>query len=281
MTQSNTHRRMMRPVTPVVRFGRNAAGAAIAATVLVGGGSAALADGQPQAGGEAAPATAVQPAPAVQIPPVDMSGTPGATTVAAQNNGVGSAAESITVKPKAVERTVADDAPADDSADDAAPKASKATKSTKSSKASTPSKASKTSAASASNTSDDAADSADESTEDSSSKSSGSSILATARSGIGTRYVFGGSSRSGWDCSGFTSWVYRQHGISLPHSASGQKAMGRVISRSEARPGDLVYKPGHIGIYAGGNQFVDAGNSRVDTSERNIYSGSWTYIRIG
>ena len=45
-------------------------------------------------------------------------------------------------------------------------------------------------------------------------------------------------------------------------------------------PGDLVYKPGHIGIYAGGNQFVDAGNSRVDTSERNIYSGSWTFIRI-
>ena len=50
---------------------------------------------------------------------------------------------------------------------------------------------------------------------------------------------------------------------------------------AEARPGDLVYKPGHIGIYAGGNQFVDAGNSRVDTSERNIYSGSWTFIRIG
>ena len=63
--------------------------------------------------------------------------------------------------------------------------------------------------------------------------------------------------------------------------ASIQDAAGTVIPRSEARPGDLVYKPGHIGIYAGGNQFVDAGNSRVDTSERNIYSGSWTFIRIG
>ncbi|GAP79675.1 NLP/P60 family protein [Brachybacterium sp. SW0106-09] len=109
----------------------------------------------------------------------------------------------------------------------------------------------------------------------------GSSILATARSGIGTPYVYGGTSPSGWDCSGLVQWVYAQHGISLPRGASDQAAAGTVIPRSEARPGDLVYKPGHIGIYAGGNQFVDAGNSRVDTSERNIYSGSWTFIRIG
>ena len=109
----------------------------------------------------------------------------------------------------------------------------------------------------------------------------GSSILATARSGIGTPYVYGGTSPSGWDCSGFVQWVYAQHGISLPRGAGDQAAAGTVIPRSEARPGDLVYKPGHIGIYAGGNQFVDAGNSRVDTSERNIYSGSWTFIRVG
>ena len=76
-------------------------------------------------------------------------------------------------------------------------------------------------------------------------------------------------------------WVYAQHGISLPRGAADQAAAGRVIPRSEARPGDLVYKPGHIGIYAGGNMFVDAGNKRVDTSERNIYSGNWTFIRIG
>src|SRR5699024_5074677 len=109
----------------------------------------------------------------------------------------------------------------------------------------------------------------------------GSSILATARSGIGTPYVFGGTSTSGWDCSGFVQWVYAQHGIDLPRGANAQAAAGTVIPRSEAKPGDLVYKPGHIGIYAGGNKFVDAGNSRVDTSERNIYSGSWTFIRVG
>ncbi|MDN6303962.1 MAG: C40 family peptidase, partial [Brachybacterium sp.] len=109
----------------------------------------------------------------------------------------------------------------------------------------------------------------------------GSSILATARNGIGTPYVYGGTSTSGWDCSGFVQWVYGQHGINLPRGAAGQAAAGTVIPRSQAQPGDLVYKPGHIGIYAGGNQFVDAGNSRVDTSERNIYSGSWTFIRVG
>lgn len=92
--------------------------------------------------------------------------------------------------------------------------------------------------------------------------------------------MWGGSSTSGWDCSGFTAWVYAQHGISLPHSDSGQKSMGRVISKSEARPGDLIWKPGHIGIYAGGDMMIDAGNKRVGTSERHIYSGNWQYIRI-
>ncbi|WP_058234784.1 C40 family peptidase [Devriesea agamarum] len=109
----------------------------------------------------------------------------------------------------------------------------------------------------------------------------GSSIISTARNGIGVRYVWGGSSTSGWDCSGFTAWVYAQHGISLPHSASAQAAMGRHISKSEARPGDLVYKPGHIGIYAGNGMIIDAGNSIKDTSERKLWSGNWSYIRIG
>ena len=92
--------------------------------------------------------------------------------------------------------------------------------------------------------------------------------------------MWGGSSSSGWDCSGFVAWVYGQHGVNMPHGAAGQAAMGHAIPKSEARPGDLVYKPGHIGIYAGGDTFVDAGNKRVGTSERHIYSGSWTYIRV-
>ena len=76
-------------------------------------------------------------------------------------------------------------------------------------------------------------------------------------------------------------WVYAQHGVSLPRGADAQAASGTVVSRSEAQPGDLVWKPGHIGIYAGNGKFVDAGNPRVDTTERNIYSGSWTFVRVG
>ena len=141
---------------------------------------------------------------------------------------------------------------------------------------------SSSSSSSDSDSSDDSSSSKEsESSTPAPSAGKGSSILATARNGIGVPYVYGGSTTSGWDCSGFTAWVYAQHGVTLPHSAGAQAAMGTKVSASEARPGDLVYKPGHIGIYAGGNMFVDAGNKRVDTSERNIYSGNWTFIRIG
>lgn len=108
----------------------------------------------------------------------------------------------------------------------------------------------------------------------------GSSIVATARNGIGVPYVYAGSSTSGWDCSGFTQWVYAQHGVSLPHSASAQKNAGTVISKSEARPGDLVYTPGHVGIYAGNGTIIDAGSSGGKTTERSMWDANWTYVRI-
>ncbi|MDU1465240.1 C40 family peptidase, partial [Dermabacter sp.] len=106
------------------------------------------------------------------------------------------------------------------------------------------------------------------------------SIFSTAKRGIGVRYVFGGSSPSGWDCSGFTSWVYRQHGIHLPHSAGAQARMGKRISRSEARPGDLAYYPGHVGIYAGNGMILDAGNSAKNTSIRKLWNANWSFYRI-
>ena len=92
--------------------------------------------------------------------------------------------------------------------------------------------------------------------------------------------MFGGSSPSGWDCSGFTSWVYRQHGIYLPHSAGAQARMGKRVSRSEARPGDLAYYPGHVGIYAGNGMILDAGNSAKNTSIRKLWNANWSFYRI-
>lgn len=105
-------------------------------------------------------------------------------------------------------------------------------------------------------------------------------IVSTARSGIGVRYRRGGTSRSGWDCSGFTRWVYSQHGVNLPRTSSAQRRAGRVVSRSAAQPGDLVCWSGHVGIYAGGNQVIDAGNRRTNTSQRKIW-GRPRFVRIG
>ena len=107
-------------------------------------------------------------------------------------------------------------------------------------------------------------------------------LLATARTGIGVPYVWAGSTTSGWDCSGFTSWVYAQHGISLPHSSAAQAAMGTPVSQAEAQVGDLVHWPGHVGIYAGDGKVVDAGRSPMSTTERPIWGNpTFTHIESG
>lgn len=106
-------------------------------------------------------------------------------------------------------------------------------------------------------------------------------VVSIAKSFVGTPYVWGGTSPSGWDCSGFTSYVYGKVGVSLDHSSGAQRGAGRTVSASEAKPGDLMWHPGHVGIYAGDGKMIDARNSRVGT----VYtSDSWmsdaTFIRV-
>lgn len=106
-------------------------------------------------------------------------------------------------------------------------------------------------------------------------------VIAIAKQYTGVPYVYGGTTPSGWDCSGFTSFVYKKVGVNLPRTSGAQKAAGTVVSASEARPGDLVYKPGHIGIYAGNGMMYDAGSSSSNTSYRShSWMGSVTYIRV-
>lgn len=89
-------------------------------------------------------------------------------------------------------------------------------------------------------------------------------LVNYARKYIGTRYVYGSSSSSGFDCSGFTMYVYRAAGINLPHSASGQSTLGLAVSKSNLKAGDLVFFEttgsgiSHVGMYIGCNQFVHA-----------------------
>ena len=110
---------------------------------------------------------------------------------------------------------------------------------------------------------------------DNPSSSNGSSIVDIAMQHLGTRYVYGGSSAGGFDCSGFTMYIYKQFGYNLPHSATSQWLSGmgtKITSISELQPGDLVFfndpsrnagkACSHAGIYIGNGQHIHASSSR-------------------
>lgn len=82
-----------------------------------------------------------------------------------------------------------------------------------------------------------------------------------AYSVIGTQYVWGGASPSGFDCSGLTMWSWQHGGVSLPHSSSAQYAATPRVDRGSLQSGDLLffYSPiSHVAMYVGGNSMIDA-----------------------
>lgn len=109
----------------------------------------------------------------------------------------------------------------------------------------------------------------------------GAQVVAIAMRYIGTPYVHGGSTPAGFDCSGFTQYVYAQVGVSLPRSSGAQRGAGRVVPASEARPGDLIWWPGHVGIYLGNGQHIAARNPGTPLKAGPIYRGGATFIRLG
>jgi cell wall-associated NlpC family hydrolase len=89
----------------------------------------------------------------------------------------------------------------------------------------------------------------------------GNRIVGFAMHLLGTRYVWGGSTpSSGFDCSGFVSYVYGHFGITLAHSSYAQADSGRRVARGSLKPGDLVFFDalGHVGIYVGDGNFIHA-----------------------
>lgn len=107
-------------------------------------------------------------------------------------------------------------------------------------------------------------------------------VVSIALSYLGAPYVWGGSSPSGFDCSGFVMYVYSQAGISLPHSSSAQYGSGDYVSRDSLQPGDLVFFGSpihHVGIYIGNDSFVHSPHSGdvvkiTSLSARSNYAGA-------
>ena len=96
----------------------------------------------------------------------------------------------------------------------------------------------------------------------SSSSGLGEEICNYARQYVGCKYVYGGTSPSGFDCSGFTQYVFKHFGININRTASAQASNGYYVPKSELQAGDLLIFSGHAGLYLGDGTFIHAANSR-------------------
>ena len=108
-----------------------------------------------------------------------------------------------------------------------------------------------------------------------------SGIVGIAQSLFGVPYVYGGTTPSGFDCSGFTSYVYRQAGISIPRTASAQQSAATRVSSPS--PGDLVFfgTPAyHVGIYVSPGRLIDAQRSGTTVGNHSIWTTPSGYGRF-
>ena len=121
------------------------------------------------------------------------------------------------------------------------------------------------------------ASSAQKATNTASASRSNSGVVSIAAGLTGIPYVYGGSSTSGADCSGYVAMVFAKAGIQLPHQSGAIKAMTTPVS--DPRPGDLVFLPGHVAIYAGNGMVYEARHPGTVTGLYPVLSGS-TYGRL-
>ncbi|HEY1296659.1 MAG TPA: LysM peptidoglycan-binding domain-containing protein, partial [Chloroflexota bacterium] len=116
----------------------------------------------------------------------------------------------------------------------------------------------------------------------------GGSVVANAMKFVGSRYVFGGTSPAGFDCSGFVFYIHNRSGAPVGRGMWQQYNGGAHVSMSALQPGDTVffantYEPGlsHDGIYIGGGQFVHASDERTGVTVSSLYTGYWQAHYVG
>lgn len=118
-----------------------------------------------------------------------------------------------------------------------------------------------------------------------SSSGKGSAVVAEANKYIGCKYRYGGTTPSGFDCSGFTQYIYKKFGVSLNRTAAAQYSNGVAVSRSQLQPGDLVMfgKSGisHVAIYAGGGRIVHAATTATGVRTDSLNSGYYSKNYVG
>ncbi|MCI6100043.1 MAG: NlpC/P60 family protein [Selenomonas sp.] len=114
----------------------------------------------------------------------------------------------------------------------------------------------------------------------------GRRVVADSMQYLGVPYVFGGTTPSGFDCSGYVRYVFANAGIYLPRTADAQYECGYAVSTAELVPGDLVFfstyeaGPSHVGIYLGDGNFINAASSS-GVSIASLYSSYWGSCYIG
>lgn len=125
-----------------------------------------------------------------------------------------------------------------------------------------------------------AAEQAAKEAEEAARRQKGVDLVNYAKKFLGNPYVYGGTSLTrGTDCSGFVMSVYAHYGVSLPHSSYSMRSVGYKVSIKDIQPGDIVCYSGHVGIYAGNGQIVNAINEQKGIGMSNLNSRTVITVR--